>query len=202
MEKEIKPSKFTIVLNRIDDFAEAHHLKTLWQIAKFMAVSFIVSVIQLGLVNLLYFLWKDWTAPLPPLLSMIFSESTVGEGHSNWGYILPFFLSNLIANTVGYFLNRSKTFKSDAPIWHYIVYVGVLLILIFFTTWLQGVAVNIVTSWGAEGAAPTLAAMLAGTVQMVILFPIQKFILLRERKSEPTKPEEDKNEEETKQDAD
>ena len=183
MNNEKKPSKFTQVLNRIDDYAEAHHLKTLWQIAKFMAVSFLVSAIQLGLVNLLYFLMKGWTEPLTPLLSMIFSEETVGEGHSNWGYILPFFISNLSANTVGYFLNRSKTFKSDAPIWHYIVYVGVLLVLIFFTTWLQGVAVNIMVGWGVEGIAPTLAAMLAGTVQLVILFPLQKFVLLREKKT-------------------
>ena len=183
MNNEKKPSKFTQVLNRIDDYAEAHHLKTLWQIAKFMAVSFLVSAIQLGLVNLLYFLMKGWTEPLTPLLSMIFSEEIVGEGHSNWGYILPFFISNLAANTVGYFLNRSKTFKSDAPIWHYIVYVGVLLVLIFFTTWLQGVAVNIMVDWGIEGFAPTLAAMLAGTVQLVILFPLQKFVLLREKKT-------------------
>ena len=182
MNKEKKPSKFTQVLNKIDDYAEARHLKTLWQIAKFMAVSFLVSAIQLGLVNLLYFLMKGWTEPLTPLLSMIFSEDIVGEGHSNWGYILPFFISNLAANTVGYFLNRSKTFKSDAPIWHYIIYVGVLLVLIFFTTWLQGVAVNIMVGWGVEGIAPTLAAMLAGTVQLVILFPLQKFVLLREMK--------------------
>ena len=37
--------------------------------------------------------------------------------------------------------------------------------------------------WGVEGIAPTLAAMLAGTVQLVILFPLQKFVLLGEMKT-------------------
>ncbi len=128
---------------------------------------------------------KGWTAPLPAFLAAIFSEQTIGVGHSNWGYILPFFLSNFIANTVGYFVNKSKTFRSNAPVWHYVIYIVILFALIVFTTWLQGLIVNGLVSVGAEGIAPTVAAMAAGTVQMVALFPLQKYVLLREKKSDP-----------------
>ena len=170
-------------LDKADEKANKKGMKTLWQAIKFLIVSTLVTLIQLGLVNLFYFLMKNWTAPLPGFLAAIFSEATVGIGHSNWGYILPFFLSNLIANTVGYFLNKSKTFKSDAPAWHYIIYIGLLLVIILFTTWMQGLIANGLASIGAEVIGPTVAAMAAGTFQMIVLFPIQKFVLLREKKS-------------------
>ena len=179
-EKENKNNSF---LDKVDEKAEKKGIKTLWQAIKFLIVSCLVTIIQLVLVNLLYFLMKGWTTPLPGFLAVIFTEATMGAGHSNWGYILPFFLSNFIANTVGYFLNKSKTFKSDAPIWHYIVYIVLLFALILFTTWLQGVVANGLTSIGAEAIAPTVASMAAGTVQMIVLFPLQKFVLLREKKA-------------------
>ena len=122
---------------------------------------------------------------MPSFLGAIFTDATMGQGHSNWGYLLPFFLSNFIANTIGYFLNRSKTFRSDAPWWHYVLYILVLLLLITFSTWLQGVIVNGLISIGFEGGAPTIAAMAAGGFQFAALFPLQKFVFLREKKAEP-----------------
>lgn len=169
-------------LDRTDEKASKKGIKTLWQFAKFIIVSVLVSIIQLVLVNLLYFLLKGWTTPLPNFLAAIFSESTVGEGHANWGYVLPFFISNFVANTVGYFINKSKTFKSDAPIWHYVVYIVLLFLLILFSTWLQGLIVNALSNVGAEAIAPTIAALAVGLEQTIVLFPLQKFVLLREKK--------------------
>ena len=178
----MKENKFDKWLNNVDNKAEEKGRKTIWQIVKFVFVSLLVTLIQLALVNLLYFFMKSWNPPLPPFLSEIFSPSTVGEGHSNWGYLLPFFLSNLIANTVGYFLNKKKTFKSNAPIWYYVVYLVFLFLLILFTTWVQGVIVNALTKVNFEALAPTIASMVAGTIQMLVLFPLQKFVLLKESK--------------------
>ncbi len=183
--EEKKQTRFSKWLNHTDDKFEGKGFwKTVWQYIKFTVVSLFVTVIQLALVNLLYFFMKEWTEPLPGLLGDIFSESSVGVGHSNWGYILPFFLSNLIANTVGYILNKHKTFKSDAPIWHYVIYFVILILLITFSTWLQGVIVNAMIGASIEWLAPTIAAMTVGIMQGLILFPIQKFVLLREKKKE------------------
>jgi putative flippase GtrA len=135
---------------------------------------------------------KDWTTPLPGILGEIFTEGVMGKDHSNWGYILPFFLSNLIANTVGYFLNKHKTFKSDAPIWHYFIYIVFLFLLIVFTTWIQGLVANLLIGVGLESLGPTVAAMAAGTIQMILLFPIQKFVLLREKKIKVEESEKNK----------
>ena len=60
----------------------------------------------------------------------------------------------------------------------------ILFLLIIFTTWLQGVVANFLSSLGAESIAPTIASMVAGTIQMITLFPLQKFVLLREKKKE------------------
>lgn len=171
-------------LQKLDEKAERKGMKTLWQFVKFLTVSLLTTGVQLLLVNVLYFYLKDFTEPLPSFLSTIFTDATMGPGHSNWGYLLPFFVSNFVANTIGYFLNRSKTFRSDAPWWHYVLYIVVLLLLITFSTWLQGVLANGLISIGFEAGAPTIAGMAAGGLQFIALFPLQKFVFLREKKVE------------------
>ena len=149
--------------------------KTLWQILKFLLV--------IGLVNVLFFAMRGGKAPLPAFLSGIFSERSVGAGNSNWGYVLPFFLSNLIANIYGYFQNRKTTFRSDAPTANVAIYILVMICLILFSTWLQGVVANAVMKSGSaiwSALAPTIAMACAGTLQAVILFPLEKFVLLKE----------------------
>ena len=60
-----------------------------------------------------------------------------------------------------------------------------MVCLILFSTWLQGVLANALRSTGAElwsALAPTIAAAAAGTFQMAVLFPVEKFVLLKEKK--------------------
>lgn len=160
--------------------------KTIWEFLKFLLVSGIVSIIQLILVNVLFFVMRGWKAPLPDFLAAIFTPSTVGLGNDNWGYVLPFFLSNLIANIYGYFQNQKTTFKAaNTPAWCMWFYLGTIAALILFSTWLQGVVANWALNSGVgflAGLAPTLAAMAAGNVQMLVLFPLEKFVLFKERK--------------------
>lgn len=160
--------------------------KTIWEIVKFVLVSGIVSIIQLILVNVLFFLMREWKAPLPDALAAIFTAETVGAGNDNWGYVLPFFLSNLIANIYGYFQNQKTTFKAEGvPKWSMWVYIGVIVALILFSTWMQGAVANLALKSGIAflmGLAPTLAAMAAGTFQMLVLFPLEKYVLFKERK--------------------
>lgn len=172
-------------LQKIDDAAAAKGsvVKTLWQIAKFSVISSIATVIQLVLVNLLYIWMKEWKAQLPSFLETIFDPKVVGDGNDNWGYVMPFFLSNAIANVFAYFLNKKKTFRSDAPMWHFIVYIGLIVVLILVMTWFQGVMVSWMKGSPVENLAPTFASLTAGLIQAIVLFPLQKFVLSRERKN-------------------
>ena len=135
--------------------------KTLWQAIKFLLVSGIASIIQLVLVNLLYFTMSR---------------------DSYW----PFFLSNLLANIYGYIQNKRTTFKSDAPWWCFAVYLVLMAGLILFSTWLQKVVAGCIAQTQFDKLAPTIAAACAGFIQMIILFPVEKFVLLKERTMKQT----------------
>ena len=202
---ENEKKKFS--LGGIDDKAEGKgsFFKTLWQIVKFLVVSGLVTIIQLALAALLPLVCDQIHTLLPEFLRGIFTPTmfTTGseeakkyviDGVVTWGYVLPFLLSNLIANIYGFYQNKKTTFKSDAPWYNFAVYIVLLLALILFSTWMQGAIVgallkveatnwflNIVTN---ESVARLIASMAAGFVQMVVLFPMEKFVLLKEKKKD------------------
>lgn len=190
-------------LDGIDVKAESKGkgMTTLWQIVKYLFVSIGVFLIQLILANLLPLIFDSVTAVLPEFLQSIFNPDSlfdvtkqsglvqynkyVIDGVVTWGYVLPFFLSNALANIVGYFVNKEKTFKSDAPKYCFVIYFVLIVLLILFSTWLQGViygAMSNVDNAFVSGIARTVAAMGCGAVQMLVLFPMEKFVLFKKKK--------------------
>lgn len=212
--------KKKISLGGLDDAAEGKgsFIKTLWQIVKFLVVSGLVTIIQLVLANVLPLIFDGVTATLPAFLQGIFAPNTIFDattaegleqiakyvvggtvengvvvgGVVTWGYLLPFFLSNLIANIYGFWQNKKTTFKSDAPWYNFAAYIVLMIALILFSTWLQGWVVGVIAkvewSW-LQVAARTIAGLAAGLVQMLVLFPMEKFVLLKEKKPAEEKAE-------------
>ena len=207
--------KKKISLGGIDNAAEekGSFMKTLWQLVKFLVVSGLVTIIQLVLANVLPLIFDGVTATLPVFLqgifdpNVIFDASTkegieqVGKyvidgtiqngsvvgGVVTWGYLLPFFLSNLIANIYGFYQNKKTTFKSDAHWYSFAFYIVLMIALILFSTWFQGWLVGIIAkiNWAwIQPLARTIAGLAAGFVQMVVLFPMEKFVLLKEKKKD------------------
>ena len=194
-------------LGGIDNAAEekGSFMKTLWQLVKFLVVSGLVTIIQLVLANVLPLIfdmevfkvgvWSFLSGIFNP--ELIFDASTakgteqmtkyVADGIITWGYLLPFFLSNLIANIYGYIQNKKTTFKSDAPKIMFVIYIVLMIALILFSTWFQGWLVGVIAKAPWEwlnGLARTIAGLAAGFVQMLVLFPMEKFVLLREKKTD------------------
>lgn len=197
--------KKKISLKGIDGAAEekGSFIKTVWQLVKFLVVSGLVTIIQLVLANVLPLIFDGVTATLPTFLQGIFApdvifDSTTAEGVEQigkyvvdgvvtWGYLLPFFLSNLIANIYGFYQNKKTTFKSDAPWYSFAAYIVIMIALILFSTWFQGWLVGIIAKvdWAwIQPLARTIASMAAGFIQMVFLFPMEKFVLLKEKKGD------------------
>ncbi len=160
---------------------------TLWQFVKFNLVSFSITLLQLVLANLLPLAFDRVTAVLPPFLRPVFRPDTLFEGPSpyvvegvvTWGYVLPFFLSNFIANIYGYFVNMKATFRGRGSRGGLIAYVLVLTGLILFSTWLQGWITARLAVTSLAGLGRTIAAMAAGLVQVAVLFPLEKLVLFR-----------------------
>ena len=160
---------------------------TLWQFVKFNLVSFSITLLQLALANLLPLIFDSVTAVLPPLLRPVFQPETLFEGPSKyvvdsvvtWGYVLPFFLSNFIANIYGYFMNMKTTFRGKGSRGGLIAYLLILTALILFSTWLQGWITARLAVTSLAGLGRTIAAMAAGLVQLAVLFPLEKFVLFK-----------------------
>lgn len=207
--------KKKISLGGIDSAAEekGSFMKTLWQLVKFLVVSGLVTIIQLVLANVLPLIFDSVKATLPMFLQGIFDpnvifdastkegmeqivdyvvgyevvDGTVTAGVVTWGYLLPFFLSNLIANIYGFYQNKKTTFKSDAPWYCFAIYIVLMIALILFSTWFQGWLVGVIAkiNWAwIQPLARTIAGLAAGFVQMVVLFPMEKFVLLKEKKKD------------------
>ena len=159
--------------------------KEIIQIIKYLALGLSVTALQFVLVNVFPLIFSSWKSPLPSFLRLIFNDKTMGEGNSNWGYVMTFFLSNLLANVYGYFINRKTVFHSDSPLWCFITFICVMAALILFSTWLQGVIANMVAQRysSLKGLSNTIAAAFCGFFQNLIVFPLEKFVLLREKKS-------------------
>lgn len=171
-------------------------LHQLWIVIKFALVSVIVSLIQIGLQYGLPYIFDNVTAVLPHWLSWIFNgnqlfdQSTatgaadyakyVVNGVVTWGYVLPFFLSNFIANAFGYYENKKRTFKSTAPRWHFVLYFIILTLVIVFATWLQGIVYGACShsdSAALHSLARLICAAVAGMFQFLALFFVQKGLL-------------------------
>ena len=202
-------------LGGLDNAAEekGSFIKTVWQLVKFLVVSGLVTIILLVRANGSALIFDRVTTTLPAFLQGIFAPNVIFDaataegveqvgkyviggtiengvvvgGIVTWGYLLPFFLSNLIANIYGFYQNKKTTFKSDAPWYNFAIYIVLMIALILFSTWFQGWLVGIIAKapWAWLNAlARTIAGLAAGFVQMVVLFPMEKFVLLKEKKKD------------------
>lgn len=173
--------------------------KDLWQAVKFMLVSSVTGILQLVLANVLPFVFDGIRTTIPALLQPLFNPDIlfnretargaeeyakyVVNGIVTWGYVIPFFLSNLLANIYGYFQNKKTTFRSNSSPVNFVYYVVIMTMLILFSTWLQGFIVGKLNSTGIRLLclfSRTIAAGLAGFLQMLVLFPLEKYVLMRE----------------------
>ncbi len=165
---------------------EKYGSNAVWQFVKFNLVSFSITAVQLLLANLLPLVFDSVTTKLPGFLQGIFNPDVLFEGDSKYvvdgvvtfGYVLPFFLSNFIANVYGYFVNMKATFKGKGTKAGLFGYFAVLNFLILLTTWLQGYITAMMKN---SSMARTVAALVAGMVQVAVLFPLEKYVLFKER---------------------
>ena len=147
---------------------------------KIISVAFFVAILQLILLSILSYLMKNFDAPLPVFLRTIFSETSMGQVNNVWGFILPFFLSNLIAQGIGCIINYFKIFQSNT---HFLIsFVFFLLfgiMIIFFNTWLQGVIVKLLSeNFGLRNITGAIIACIAVSFeQFIILYPVEKMFM-------------------------
>lgn len=176
-------------LKQIDNAAEnkGKGIATLWQFIKFIVVSLGAFVIQTVLPIIIQLFMSD--AFINQKYEFFVFASEGGEGNG-LGFFIASTASNIIAQIVSFFINRDKTFNSDANIAVTLpIYIVFTIALICFSAWLaptfQGwlVAKNV-----AEGLATFISNALCGAIQFFLYFPVDK-ILFSKKKTDKTEAE-------------
>ncbi len=168
---------------------EKHGNKIWWQFIKFNLVSQSTFFVQMILALILPLFFDSFKQPLPEFLRGIFDATIlfpnespyVVDGAVTWGYVLPLFLSNFLGNLYGYFMNMRFTFKGRFSKRSMALYLAVMLSLILISTWLQGRIISMLRETIPMSFSRILANSAAGLFQYMIIFPLEKFVLFREK---------------------
>ena len=139
-------------------------------------------IVQFALLNLL---------PLIPAIKNLYN----GQDFSWWvftvtgvagglGYFIVNNTANIIAQIVAFFVNRDKTFNSDANIAVVLpIYIVFTIALICFSAWLNPTLKDIFVekwNWG-DAAAANAATMICSAVQFFLYFPVDKLLFPKKK---------------------
>lgn len=172
-------------LSSIDSKADAKGpvIKTMWQFVKFIFVSLIAFFIQfllLNTLNLIPFISRLYDTPFQ---WWIFKSEAAAGG---LGYFIVATSANLISRIVAFFVNRDKTFNSDANIAIVLpIYIAFAIGLVVFLSWLNPqVKASFVANNGlSDVAAANAATMVCSVIQFFLYFPVDKILFRKEKKN-------------------
>ena len=181
-------------LNQIDKAADSKGsaITTIWQFVKFIFVSLLAMIVQFTLLNVLNH--------LPPIVELfgqdfqwwVFkSPVNMAEGAvviGGLGYFISNNVANIVAQIVAFFVNRDKTFNSDANIAVTLpIYIIFTIALICFSAWLNPTLAHLFVSknWMKGDAAANLATMICSAVQFFLYFPVDKLLFPKKKEEAP-----------------
>lgn len=163
-------------------------LKTLWQFVKFIFVSLIAFVIQTFLPYLVRIPMTDEFINRPYQWLIYSSDAFAKAGmddKAGLGLFIAMVSSNIIAQIVSFFINKEKTFNSDANTKIVLpIYIAFTIALIAFSAWLQPYLVGVLSPKIGD-ASIGLSGAICGAVQFFIYFPFDK-LLFPEKKEAKT----------------
>lgn len=177
-------------LNDIDNAAASKGagVKTLWQFIKFIFVSLIAFVIQLFLPylfkafmsdELLHRAYQFWIFKNEP------ADPVTGIIAAGLGVFIAANASNIIAQIVSFFINRDKTFNSDANIAITLpIYIVFTIALICFSAWLSPTLITFFVNHNLEGPSLAISGAICGAIQFFLYFPVDKLLFPEKKKEE------------------
>lgn len=179
------------VLNNIDKAAEkkGKGIETLWQFIKFIVVSLGAFVIQTFLPYLIKLPMSEEFLHKPYDFWIFHNEApdaATGVIAAGLGVFIAANASNIVAQIVSFFINRDKTFNSDANIAVTLpIYIVFTIALICFSAWLSPTLITFFCNHNLEGASLALSGAICGAIQFFLYFPVDK-ILFHKKKEEKT----------------
>lgn len=169
-----------------DGFSKNH--KTLAQLIKFYAFSFLVTVFQyvvLTFLPALFYQLTDWNQipcqlghlNLGPVDTYIFNYPVTGDETGGMGYFAAFAITLFLAQCINFPMQRNVTFHSHGNVWYQIFWYIIAFVLITVVcSFLMGLYVPLCRQFFPAAVYNILVTVINGGVQMVIYFPIYKII--------------------------
>ena len=161
-------------------------IETLWQFVKFIVVSLGAFIIQTFLPYLIKLPMSEEFLTRPYEFLFYSSEAAAKAGMSTTGLGLFIALtaSNIIAQIVSFFINKEKTFNSDANTAVVLpIYIVFTIALIAFSAWLQPVLVNALSAKGLHDSAIAISGAVCGAVQFFLYFPVDKILFHKKKEN-------------------
>lgn len=156
-------------------------VKTLWQFVKFIFVSLIAFAVQFFLLNTLKFIPFIHNMYDTDFHWWVFRSEAAAGG---LGYFIVSSTANLLSRIVAFFVNRDKTFNSDANIAVVLpIYIAFAVALVIFLSWLNPIIkASIIAANGlGDTAAANAATMLCCVIQFFLYFPVDKILFRKEK---------------------
>ncbi len=161
-------------------------VETLWQFIKFIVVSLGAFVIQTVLPILIRIPMSeefqtrafDW---------WIFHDATDAKTGvvTGLGLFLAANIANIIAQIVSFFINRDKTFNSDANIAVTLpIYIVFTIALICFSAWLSPTLINFFQAHNVNtDLSLLLSGAICGAIQFFLYFPFDKILFPKKKEA-------------------
>lgn len=160
-------------------------LETLWQFVKFIVVSLGAFVIQTFLPYLLKLPMSEEFLHKPYHFWIFQNEApdaATGIIAAGLGVFIAANASNIIAQIVSFFINRDKTFNSDANIAVTLpIYIVFTIALICFSAWLSPTLITFFCNHNLEGASLALSGAICGAIQFFLYFPVDKILFSKKK---------------------
>ncbi len=167
-------------------------LETLWQFVKFIVVSLGAFVIQTFLPYLIKLPMSDEFLHQAYKFWIFQSEEPVnGVIAAGLGVFIAANVSNVVAQIVSFFINRDKTFNSDANVAVTLpIYIVFTIALICFSAWLSPTLITFFCNHNMEGASLALSGAICGAIQFFLYFPVDKILFHKKKEDKAAEKEE------------
>lgn len=175
-------------LDKIDAKAAAkgNKVETLWQFVKFIVVSLGACIVQVVTLAILYNIPAIKELSTEPFHWFVFDYPVIEGERCGLALFISANVANILAQIVSFFINKEKTFNSDANTAVILpIYIAFTIALILFSAWLNPVIFQLCVeklSLGS-GLSLTIATAVCSTLQFVLYFPVDK-ILMRSKKKD------------------
>ena len=165
-------------------------IETLWQFVKFIVVSLGAFVIQtvLPIIIRLFMSEEFQTKAFTWWIFHDVSEVDKKTGElvvTGLGLFLAANIANIVAQIVAFFINRNKTFNSDANIAIVLpIYLVFTIALICFSAWLSPTLINFFQAHNVNtDLSLFLSGAICGTIQFFLYFPVDKLLFPKKKEA-------------------